>query len=141
MDLIWKCWQLVWKSLPPGPWSNILCTRVNHKWVLSFSLKKKKHTVARGFYLYFLFTNTLIRKQNGCQKLFYKYELYIANIVCKKWFLFQVEIKKKMFPKRVVYRTVSTTDWDTTNQMTIPFNNLPCYVLKYCKMQILGATM
>ena len=49
------------------------------------------------FYLCSLLSNTLfIRKQNGL-KCASKWKPYRANIVCKKWFLFQVEIKKKCY--------------------------------------------
>ena len=49
------------------------------------------------FYFCSLLSNTLfIRKQNGL-KYASKWKPYRANIVCKKWFLFQVEIKKKCY--------------------------------------------
>jgi hypothetical protein len=38
-----------------------------------------------------------IEVHNFLQKLFYKWKLYMANIVCKNWFLFQVETKKKCY--------------------------------------------
>ena len=45
----------------------------------------------------------------------------MAKIVCKKWFLFQVRIKKNK-QKVVVQRA---TDQTAPDQMTILLNNLP----------------
>ena len=75
--------------------------------------KKKGHrTYQKSFNLCYLFSTLYIRKKmvqncifliyNFLKKMFSNRKQYMANIVCKKWILFQVEIKKKMILKLVV---------------------------------------
>ena len=49
------------------------------------------------------------------QKIFSEWKLFMANIFCKNWFSFQVEIKKKMLIK-LVPRTQTVVE--------IPLNKL-----------------
>ena len=54
----------------------------------------------------------------------------MANIVYKKWFLFQVEIKKK----------ICTTVQAAPDQMEIPLNKLPAGASSKCSKIVLADT-
>ena len=47
----------------------------------------------------------------------------MANIICKKWFLFQAEIKKKILLEDFVHLWSNRAAPD---QLTIPLDKLPC---------------
>ena len=55
----------------------------------------------------------------------------MTNIVCKKWFLFQVEIKKKSVIENVVYVLLSdmyATDQAAPDKSTIPLDRITLIV-------------
>ena len=72
------------------------------------------------------------KQKNSCSKMWPIDQLYIelgmVDIACKKWFLFQVEIKTNCYwncCQRDCFGPC-TTDWATPDQLTIPLNKLPC---------------
>ena len=54
----------------------------------------------------------------------------MVNIVCKKWFLFQVEIKKICYQKLLCkgLQDLFTTNQAAPDQMTKPHNKSPCEI-------------